>query len=88
MKSKVRYGKNYKGLVFTISKVLSSDTVCLKLNFSFYGHFNLLQIAIGERDGKTYIAKNSLVCFTRLPVSYILLCRIISYACIHAFVLG
>ena len=70
---KIRYGKNYKRLVFTISKVLSNDTVCLKLNFSFYGHFNLLQIAIGERDGKTYIAKNSLMFYTATRFLYFIM---------------
>ena len=31
--------KNCKRLVFIISRVLSNDTVCLKLNFSFHRHF-------------------------------------------------
>ena len=39
LKSKVRDGKIVKRLVFIISRVLSNDTVCLKLNFSSHMHF-------------------------------------------------
>ena len=34
IKSEAKYGK-----VVIISRVLSNDTYCLKLNFAFHGHF-------------------------------------------------